>query len=212
MARYKDKEGWEAAGSPRVNPEVAVPFEAKYAEIAERMVAAGANLGDLAFYFGTTKNNLQDWKKENPEFKRAVQKGKSITKAYLIGRAIKSAAGFEYTDRKVITKQKVLDDGSLELIPGTTVTVEETHKTHLPNERLAMYLISALDRQEGKDDWVAKQFVEKKVDHTHVHKLDAAAVEAQIDRLAGGHVKAIESEIIEADLADKNIPENNGES
>jgi len=214
MVRWETKEDWEAEGSPRINPQHATKYSPDLVGVAEKLVAAGATLKDLAFYFGTTRDNIQKWKREYPEFKRATNSGKKLTKAYLIGKGIRAAAGYVTVDKKIVTKQKVLEDGSLELIPGTEVTVEETHKTIPSNDRLLMFLVSCLDRQEGGDDWVSKQYIEKKVETTHTHKLDAASVAEQIDRLAGGYAKVIEAEIIDmetVDAIDSVLSENNGE-
>lgn len=192
MARVANTEEYIEKGAYRINPHYAKEYIPEYADIAARMKATGATDKDLAFYFDTSTDRIRQWRKEHPEFSRACKAGRDMTKQYLLKKGMMAAAGYEYTERSVKGNYNVKEDGSLELIPGTTVTVTETPKIVPPNDKLLIFMVSAMDRQAGKYDWVSKQYIESKHEETITHKLDASAVADQIDRLAGNYAKRID--------------------
>jgi hypothetical protein len=206
--RWKNTEEWKKDGSPRINPKKAKTFNREYVEIAEKAVAAGATIADLAYLFGTSKHQINQWKRENPDFKRAVNRGRQLTQAYLIGKGIKAAGGYEYTDQTIERRCKLNENGELEEIPDGTVIVKEMKKHVPPDSKLLIFMVSALDRQLGNEDWQAKNVIESKVDITNTHKLDAGALSEQIDRLSGKLTKYVESHevnpILEAEVVERN--------
>lgn len=203
MGRYKDKSEWVQKGNIRINPTKAKAYNTEYVAIAERLVATGASQEDLAFLFGTSLTNFKKWKRENPEFKQALKRGKELTKAYLVAQGIKTAAGYTFED-KIIEYVAMVDENGNEIIQedengNKLAKIKKIKKTVPPNERMLMFLLSALDRQLGNDDWVNKQLVETKVDKTITHKIDTDSVIDQINKLSSG-VKHIDSQIVEPDI------------
>lgn len=196
MARWTQKE-YEKQGSPRVNPHKALEFSTEFAKIASNLVACGANYTDIAFILGTSEDNLKKWKREEPEFQEALERGKEITLGRLIGAAIQAAEG-EILEETVITGKAVVQpDGTIkDLMPGQSVDVKTTRKKLPKNDRLIQFLANTLSRQLGKDDWVTKNLSETKVSGEVIHKLDSAAIKKQIEDQSAGLTKKITSEVV----------------
>jgi predicted transcriptional regulator len=198
MPRGWTKEKYEEEGSPHINPHKALEFSSDFARIASNLVACGANYSDIAFVLGTTEGNLKKWKKEQPEFQEALERGKEITLGRLIGAAIKAAEGDSVEETVITGKAIVQSDGTiLDLKPGEEVDVRKTIKKLPPNDRLIQFLANTLSRQLGKDDWVTKNLSETKVSGEVVHKIDSEAVKKQIEAQSVGLTKKISCEVIE---------------
>lgn len=205
MGRYKNKKDYKKQGAERINPEMAKPYNVEYAELAQRLVATGANQADLAFLLGTSETNLKNWKRQYPEFKRAINKGKELTLSYLIGKGIKSAAGFTYTDRIVEKTGRIDESGNLVEDEEQRVKIKEITKTQPPNEKLLMFLASALDRQLNQDNWRNRQFIEAKSEKTVKFQIDATSVAEQIDKLSGGLRKYVTSHELPQEMLEANF-------
>jgi len=202
MARW-DQQGYEEAGSPRVNPKEKKPFSTEYSAMAEKLVASGANQKDLAFVFGTSQDVIREWKRDHPEFKNAVKRGKEITLSRLIGAGIKAAEGATVTTTTYTGTGIVGENGMVEeLIPGTEVDVKKEVKEIPPNDKLIQFLANTLSRQLGKEDWVSKQFSETKVSGEVQHKIDASSVQKQIEEQSARLIKHVDSNVIDAEVID----------
>ena len=197
MARW-DQKGYEEAGSPKINPKEKKGFDTEYAEMAGKLVAAGANQKDLAFVFGTSEGVIREWKRDHKEFKNAINRGKELTLARLIGAGIQSAEGTTVETITVTEKHTVLEDGTIGgLTPGTVVDVKKETKNLPPNEKMIQFLASTLSRQLKIDDWVSKQFTETKVSGEVKHKIDASMVAKQIAAQAGNLTKYVDSTVVQ---------------
>ena len=197
MARW-DKEKYIAEGSPRVNPKRAKAFNTEYVEMAEKFIAAGGTEKDFCFIIGTNQDVLRTWKKDHPEIKYAIEKGKQLTLSRLIGSGIKAAEGTVITDTTVTEAHTVNEDGTIGgLVPGSKIEVKKFTKTVPPDARLIQFLASALSRQLGTEDWVSRQFTETKVSGEVKHSIDAASVAKQIEAQAGRLVKKVESRVVQ---------------
>lgn len=198
MARWENKEQYEADGSPRLNPHEALQFTTEHAQMAEKLVASGCNLPDLAFIFGTSEWNLKKWKKEHPEFKHAIDRGKQVTLQRLIGAGIKAAEGQTIKTTTITGKGIILADGTVrDLIPGTQVDIKTEIKELPINEKMVQFLANTLSRQLGTEDWVTKNFSETKVSGEVKHKLDASEIQRQIEAQGGRLMKHVESNVID---------------
>lgn len=202
MARW-DREGYEAAGSPRVNPKEKRAYSESYVPLTERLVAAGANQKDLAFVFDTSQNVIREWKRKHPEFKNAIKRGKEVTLSRLIGAGIRSAEGMTITNTITTSQGVVQDDGTVQdLTPGSSVEVRKEVKEIPPNDKILQFLANTLSRQLGKDDWVSKQFSETKVSGEVQHKIDASSVQKQIEEQSARLLKHVDCEVIDAEVVD----------
>lgn len=186
---YKDSEDWKKKGSKRINPKKAKAYNTEFAELAERLAASGATEMDIAYIFGTTTYNLRNWKRNNPDFAKAINRGKQLTKAYLIAKGMKAAAGYDWTEEK----QKFVVDA--EGKPTGNIEVIKTKKHQPSDGKLLMFMVSALDRQLGGDNWVAKQFVENKTEkNVNIRVIDGQKIAEQFDKLSGKWKEAIDCE------------------
>lgn len=201
MARWEDKEAWEKDGKPRINPDHALEFTTEYAQMAEKLVASGATLADLAFVFGTSEWNLKNnWKKKYPEFQQAIDRGKQVTLQRLIGSGIRSAEGQTVTTTTITGKRIVLADGTIkDWVPGQTVDVKTEIKELPPNDKMIMFLANTLSRQLGNEDWITKNFSETKVSGEVKHKLDASEIQKQIEAQGARLIKPVESHVVECE-------------
>jgi len=186
VSRWNGHDEWVKEGSIRVNPKRNKPYLPEYAEIAENATAAGMNWKDLAYTFGISVDNLKHWKATEPSFKDALFKGKERVRAKLLRRGMEAAMGYTVEDEEVVSKGVVGEDGKPVLEAGMPVRVRRITKHVAPDNRLLMFLVSAIDRQLGKDDWLARQFVESKITKTETHKIDCSEVSRQIDKLISG--------------------------
>jgi len=197
MARW-DKEQYEEAGSPRVNPIVAKEYDPSFVDITARLVASGATEKEVAFILGTSRDNIRAWKRDYPEFKNALLRGKEAILQRVIGAGIKAAEGGWKANTTITGKQVVLADGTLkDWVPGQTVDVKVENKYIPPNHNILMFLANTISKQLGSDDWISKNMSETKVTGEVVHKLDATAIQKQIEEQGAKLIKHVDSEIIE---------------
>jgi len=165
-------------------------FNSNFIDVAQKLAASGATDTDIAFLLGTSKRGLRNWKKENPEFKKALNRGRELSLAYLIAQGIRAAAGYDYTETTTKEK-KVLSDGVLVDLPVETVT---RHRHQPTDAKLLMFLVAALDRQLGGSNWLSQHKIEiddKK--NINIH-LTGEVISNQIDELAGRLSKLIPSQ------------------
>ena len=198
MPRGKTKKDWEEEGSKRINPHKAKAYNTEFAELAERLAASGATEMDIAYILGTSTYNLRKWKREHYDFAKAINRGKQLTRAYLIAKGIKAAAGYDYVEKK---SQYVTDEnGNL----TGEVKVTETPKHQPSDGKLLMCMIACLDRQLGGNDWVARQFVESKTEkNINVRVIDGQKIADQFDKLSGKWANAIDAKFVESKLLDE---------
>lgn len=186
MSRWVGHEEWVNKGAIRINPKRNKPYLPEYAGIAENATASGMNWRDLAFTFGISVDNLKHWKVTEPDFKNALLKGKERVRAKLLRRGMEAAMGYTYEESEVISKGVMGENGEPKFVEGMPVRVRRVTKHVAPDNRLLMFLVSAIDRQLGKDDWLARQFVESKITKTETRKIDVSEISKQIDRLSSG--------------------------
>jgi len=152
-------------------------YKSEYSDIAERLVAAGFSTNDLAFAFNVNPRTITNWKKRNPEFKRACNNGKDIVKKKLVASGIKQALGYDYKSSKTVDK---LDRTGKPVTEKTTFIQHQTG-----NYQMLQFLLLNIARQDGTNDWVTpKQIIETK-NQTISLKIDGKLASDAIDRLAG---------------------------
>lgn len=213
MPRFKNTSDWEKAGAKRINKKVAKPFLPEYLEIAQNLKATGASDYDIAFLLGTNRTNLNKWKKEYPELKKVLSRGKELTRIHLIGKGLKMAGG--YTIKKKTIEYIGIEDKDGNLVPEEKdgkkkFKVKEDEQEVAGNDRLLMFLLSSLERDLGKDTFINRQFIDKKVEETVTHTIDTKSIADQIDKLSGSYTKYVESK--EAEFERPRLQENKQES
>jgi hypothetical protein len=174
----------------RINPHIAKPYKAEYAEIAERLKASGAQEMDIAYLLGTSTTNLRKWKIEHEEFAKAINRGDRFTLAYLIGKGIQKAGGYDWIEER--RKYTADSEGN----PTGDVEITRTNR-HVPADgTLLMFLAGCIDRKLGNTDWQSKQFIEKKEERT-IKVINGDAIASQIEKLGGKWGKIVEAEFMQ---------------
>ena len=118
----------------------------------------------------------------------------------LISAGIKAAEGSTVETTTISSKGVVMPDGSIRDIPGQTVDIKKEVKQIPPNDKLIQFLANTLSRQLGKDDWVTKNFSETKVTGEVQHKIDASAIQKQIEEQFGSPTKYVESRVVQESI------------
>jgi len=168
-------------------------FNLDYVDIVSKLKSVGLADKDVGYILGVSKLTINRWKKQFPEFKDAWGEGKETAKSCLVARAFQAAAGFDYIEKNVKVKTKVLADGTEVEYPAET---SEFHKVQPPNPQLLMFLLCNLD----PENWKSKHKLEIEDNKTINIRLDGKIVSEQIERLAGklANTKVVEShEVIE---------------
>lgn len=173
------------------NPKKAKAYNTEYAELALRLSASGANEADIAYLLGTNTTNLRKWKSENEDFAKALNRGAKLTRAYLVSKGIKAAAGYDYIETR--TKNGTDREGN------PTEEITKTTKHVQPNGSLLMFLLGCLDRRLGEDNWIARQYVQSNEERNITVKvIDGNKIADQIEKLGGKWKQdIIDSEFVE---------------
>ena len=158
-----------------------IKFSTEFASIAEKLSASGASEKDISYILGTSVRGFRKWKKEHPEFKRALRRGKELTQAYLIAQGIKAAAGYDYEE--TTTKIRLRKNENGEVVEFPEVTKYKKHQS--TDGKLLMFLVSALDRQLGKNDWIQQHKLEIDEKKNVNVQISGEIISKQIDELAG---------------------------
>jgi hypothetical protein len=171
-------------------------FSTEFLEVATRLVAAGMTEAQVGFFLGVTPAKVKQFKRKHPLFKKACEDGKQLAKSYLIAQGLRAAAGYDYVEKNVKIKKKVLDDGTIVEYPAE---VSEFHKHQKPDAALLVFILSNMSRQ-CKDEvpWLSQHKIEVKDEKTLNIKIQGKVATEQISRLAGAFMpKEIEAEFID---------------
>ncbi len=82
-----------------------VQYKAEFAEQAYRLCLLGAGNHDLAKFFNTTLEAINNWRKRYPRFDRCVRKGKEEADARVAERMYMRAIGYEMEEEKAFCNQ-----------------------------------------------------------------------------------------------------------
>ena len=178
-----------------------VVYSTEFAQMAEKLSATGATEKDIAYILGTSVRGFRNWKKDHPEFKRALKRGKELTQAYLIAQGIKAATGYDYTEKTTKYRVRKSADGEIITVPEIT----EYIKHQSPDGKLLLFLVSALDKQLGKNDWLQQHKIEVDEKKNINVNISGEIVSKQIDELAGRlSKKLIPSIVVDSKPLDEN--------
>jgi len=176
-------------------------FNFTYVDIATRLAAAGIKEDDIAFILGVKGRVMKSWKRKVPLFKQALQDGRRLAKSYLIAQGLRAAAGYDYVEKNVKWKTKVLEDGTTVRYPAE---VSEYHKHQAPNPQLLMFMLCNMSRQldEGEDIWTSAHKIDVHEQKDINVTISGKMASDQINKLAGKLLeqegrKAIESKVID---------------
>lgn len=145
-------------------------FNFKYVEMAARLKAAGFSNEDIGYAFGMDRVTIQKWATKHPQFKRALEEGRNVSKSYVVAKALKAACGYDYDE-----SNEKFDKN------GNSLGISVFHKHQAPNPKLIMWLLCNLSPEEWKSE---HKILVGKEETIHV-KLDGKMASKQIEQLAG---------------------------
>lgn len=121
--------------------------KSRFDEIA-KWCELGLSDKDIAKNLGIHKATMVEYKHDHPEFSEHLRKSRLKPVNEIKNALLKSALGFQYEEKKVITQQIKFDDGEKE-VPAKLVRTEITTKTALPNTGAGLVLLQQWAKDEG---------------------------------------------------------------
>ena len=79
-------------------------FREEYIQLAENYALLGATDDELADFFGVSKQTLNKWKKDYPEFLDSLKKGKDIADSNVASKLYNRAIGYDFEETHTISK------------------------------------------------------------------------------------------------------------
>lgn len=134
-------------------------YDPRFITMVSRLVAAGHDASDIAFFIGVKNGTIAQWKQRYPAFRKAFEHGKEVAGSYLIERGLKLCEGYETTEETVKSIKK----------DGEWVEIEKRviKKQVAPNSSLLQYFLAKLVPNvfgEGKDEPQIKTHVSEVAD------------------------------------------------
>jgi hypothetical protein len=125
-----------------------VSYDPKFIKMVSRLVAAGFEPNDLAFFIGVPRNTIDQWKCRYPAFKQAVEHGKTIAGSFLIDKGLKLCDGYDITEEVVKYSNESVDsdghpisDQPVNWVP----TEKKVTRRHIPpNGALIQFFLAKL--------------------------------------------------------------------
>jgi DNA-binding XRE family transcriptional regulator len=130
-------------------------YKSEYVEQTYKLCLLGATDKDLASFFDTSEQTINQWKKDHPEFLESIKKGKEIADANVASKLYHRAIGYEHPEDKIFN-----NNGEEMIVP--------TIKHYAPDPTAAIFWLK--NRQPAK--WRDKQEIESKNDSTITIKLE----------------------------------------
>lgn len=114
-------------------------YKPEYCEQARKLCLLGAIDIEMADFFGVAESTFHLWKKEHPEFKEALQRGKMIADANVASRLYERAMGYSHKETKIATMEGVITD------------MKEVTKHYPPDSTSAIFWLKNRQPQKWRD-------------------------------------------------------------
>ena len=79
-------------------------FREEYIQLAENYALLGATDDELADFFGVSKQTLNKWKKDYPEFLDSLKRGKDIADSNVASKLYNRAIGYDFEETHTVCK------------------------------------------------------------------------------------------------------------
>lgn len=183
-------------------------FDVDFLELATRLVSAGMKEKEVAYFLGCTERDVKGLKRKDPMFKKACEDGKELGLSYLIAQAFRAAAGYDYEEKNIKIKRKIVKVKDAEgKVTEELLEYPAEESTFIkqkePDKNLLVFLISNLSRQLGKgeeDRWMSQHKIELDENKNIQIKISGEVASQQIERLAGAFLnrKIIDAKVTDA--------------
>jgi hypothetical protein len=190
-------------------------FDVDFLELATRLVASGMDEKTVGYFIGCTEREVKGLKRKDPMFKRACEEGKQLALSYLIAQGLRAAAGYDYTEKNIKVKRKLVkvkdEEGKVTEELLEYPAEESTFVKHqAPDKGLLMFLITNMSRQLGKEEeerWLSQHRIEIDEQKNVNIKISGDVAVEQIERLAGAFMNR---KIIDAKVTDASDAQDSG--
>ena len=137
-------------GAPNKYEQIVKP---RFNEILE-WLKLGATEKEIAKNLGVHKSTFIEYKKKYIDLANLIKKGRENPVVQIKAAMLKSALGFEYEEKKVITQKIVIDGVNGDKVPGKLIRTEITTKFALPDTAAGLILLQHWDKNEdGSNKW-----------------------------------------------------------
>lgn len=149
-------------------------YDEKYCHLAEKVYALGGVGKDVCDALDIGEKTLYNWKRENPEFKDAILRGKDQYNRNNVENALlERALGCKITNKK--TKRTYLKgkapDGAQIKVPAEEVVTDT--KEYAPDTTAIIFYLVNRYRNENNPRWVNLKQVQEhtgSIEHRHEHE------------------------------------------
>ncbi len=145
-------------------------FNSDFVRQVYYLALLGATDKQIAVVFGVAVSSVENWKRDNPEFLEALQKGKLKADAKVAHSLFQSALGYSHSDTVILTNRKKEYDGKTGKVikEWTEPLIVDTTKHYPPNVTAAIRWLSS--RQP--DIWADKSKLSIHGNLTVNHEID----------------------------------------
>ena len=174
-------------------------YDPRFITLVSRLVAAGHDASDIAFFIGVKNGTIAQWKQRYPAFKKAWEHGKEVAGSHLIERGLKQCEGYEVEETTIKYHNVTELDSNARPIGENWVPVEKkvVKKQIAPNAALLQFFLTKLVPNifggETKPEELKRP--------THVSEVadGIQKLAGKLTEMAGGLQEPVEAEFEEVD-------------
>lgn len=162
---------------------VSIYDSGKHPGIAAKLSACGFSQKDLGWVLGVSQQAVSLWIRDHPEFRDAVECGRSSSVKFLVAQALREALGYEYEE----AKEKYDSEGNL-------LSREVQKKYHHPDNFILTFLMINWSKGEYRNT----KYIETKSESKNVNITGSLDV---LGELEASEIRKLSGRL--ASLADK---------
>lgn len=114
-----------------------------------RWLEQGATEREVANNLGVAYSTFNKYKGEKTELMELLKKGREKPVEDIKAALLRRAVGFQYEEKKVVTKKIVMEGSNGASVPANVIQTEVVTKTALPDVAAGLVLLKHWDKQNG---------------------------------------------------------------
>lgn len=123
-------------------------IKARFEDIT-RWIEQGATEREVAKNLGIAYSTFNKYKSEKKELMELLKKGREKPVEDIKAAMLRRAVGFQYEEKKVITKKIVIEGNDGNSVPANVIQTEIVTKTALPDVAAGLVLLKHWDKKNG---------------------------------------------------------------
>ena len=173
-------------------------YDPRFINLVARLVAAGHEASDIAFFIGVKNGTIAQWKQRYPAFRKAFDQGKKVAGSHLIERGLKQCEGYEVQET-TIKYVKPFDCDGHPIEGGEWIESEKkvVTKNVAPNASLLQFFLAKLVPNIFGEE--AKPAELKRTTHVSEVADGIQKLAGKLTEMAGGLHEPVEAEFEEVD-------------